>query len=339
MTLRHTALVTIAALGLLAACSTPGKDEPGDEYMPDMGHSIAYEANQYFNYYYNQWDSASVKSRYALSQPGLPVDGTVPRGYAGFYLAGQAAGQDAYRAQLAQVREQYGVAGLQTIKTPMNGAAPYYYNDTEPDRLRAIADLTVNPFPITENGLKRGQEFYEIFCGICHGNDGGGNGWIYENESYPAAPRNFLDQAWVDTSAGVYYHAIMHGKNVMGAYRDKLNYEERFQVIHYIRALQAKWAKRTYDASGNDLVPREATAGNTRLANLMDAISNEPIDYESSKASREVVPGNTPASIVPGQTPNASDTTRIPGVGGRTIGGLSPKPAPRTGSGAADGRR
>ena len=31
----------------------------------------------------------------------------------------------------------------------------------------------------------------------------------------------------------------MYGKNVMGAHADKLSYEERWQVIHYIRSLQA----------------------------------------------------------------------------------------------------
>ena len=31
----------------------------------------------------------------------------------------------------------------------------------------------------------------------------------------------------------------MYGKNVMGGYSDKLSYEERWQVIHYIHSLIA----------------------------------------------------------------------------------------------------
>ncbi len=337
MQLRHKLLTCFAALTLFASCSAPGKDEAGSEYMPDMAHSIAYEANVYFDYYYNQWDSASVKKRYELAQPGMPVSGTVPRGYAGFYLAGQGAGDGAYASQLDQLRQQYGIVGTQTIKTPMNGAAPYYYADTEADRLRAVAELTANPFPISEDGLKRGQELYETFCGICHGNDGGGNGWIYENGAYPAAPRNFLEQAWVDTTAGIYYHAIMYGKNVMGAYKDKISYEERYQVIHYIRALQAKWAKLQYDQAGNTLKPGEAVtaASSKQYATFLESFSREPIEFESSSnTAKEVVPGNSPASVVPGQTPNSGDTTGIKGATGATgsspgksVGGLSPKPA------------
>ena len=45
----------------------------------------------------------------------------------------------------------------------------------------------------------------------------------------------------------------MYGKNVMGSYADKLSYEERWQVIHYIRALQAKDRKLAYNQEENTL--------------------------------------------------------------------------------------
>ncbi len=310
----------LAALAL-AACSTPGENETGSEYMPDMAHSIAYEANVYFDYYYNQWDSASVKSRYELAQPGLPVNGTVPRGYAGYVLNDRSASASAMSdGQLRHIRELYGINSLQAIATPMNGSAPYYYYDTEADRVRAIEDLQTNPFPITADGLKRGQELYETFCGICHGDDGGGNGWIYENGAYPVAPRNFLEQTWVDTSAGVYYHAVMYGKNAMGAYKDKISYEERYQVIHYIRALQAKWAKKQYDQDGNDLIPNEAIAGAnaTQYVRLLESFSREPTDYESSESTNsDVVPGGESGGAVPGAVPNSQDTTGAVGTSPR----------------------
>ena len=40
---------------------------------------------------------------------------------------------------------------------------------------------------------------------------------------------------------------------MMGAYKDKLNYEERWQVIHHIRALQANAAGLTYNENENTL--------------------------------------------------------------------------------------
>ena len=304
----------LAAVVLATACSTPGENEAGSEYMPDMGHSIAYEANTYFDYYYNQWDEQSVKDRYDLATDYMPVKGTVPRGWAGYKLLGDgSAAEGMSGAQLRQVRENYGINALQSIAVPVNGSAPYYYDDTDAGRAEAIADITTNPFPITEDGLKRGQELYETFCGICHGNDGGGNGWIYENGAYPAAPRNFLVQEWADTSAGTYYHSIMHGKNVMGAYKDKISYEERFQVIHYIRALQAKALEGDYSPEVNTLVPREAVpaANAPQFVRLLESISREPIEYESKESTEpEVVPGAGGGRFVPGAVPNGNDSTR-----------------------------
>ena len=49
-----------------------------------------------------------------------------------------------------------------------------------------------------------------------------------------------MDEELQKASEGRYYHAIMRGRNKMGAYADKLSFEERWDVIHYIRSLQAK---------------------------------------------------------------------------------------------------
>ena len=264
----------VLGLSALVGCSGPDENSPGAEYMPDMAHSIAYEANTYFDYYYNSWDSASVKSKYELVQPGLPVKGTVPRGYASQYFAGVGAGEGAVSAQANALAGLYGLTdNIQDISTAVNGNVPYYYEDSDVERLRAIADIRNNPFPITEDGLARGKELYNIFCGICHGAKGDGNGIIYENGKYPAKPANFLQEAWVDTSSGAYYHAIMHGKNVMGRYADKVSYEERWQIIHHIRGLQAREFKKEYTDEANTLVPSQAlpAATNPRYAKAMEA--------------------------------------------------------------------
>ena len=74
-----------------------------------------------------------------------------------------------------------------------------------------------------------------------------------ESCEIPAAPANLIEGELATASNGRYYHAIMYGKNVMGAYKDKMSYEERWQVIHYIRSLQAKKLKLVYTAEANTL--------------------------------------------------------------------------------------
>jgi len=58
-----------------------------------------------------------------------------------------------------------------------------------------------------------------------------------------------MQDRFIDQSNGFYYYTIMKGRNLMGAFDDKLSYEERWNVIHYIRSLQAKKRGVKYTAS------------------------------------------------------------------------------------------
>ena len=214
----------------MSSCGSADGDFPGSEYMPDMAHPITYEANT--NNYYSLNRRHTDKEDYIkLMQPRNPVKNTIARGYAG-YDANDQASWDTRQAAMT---------GL-----TMNGAVPYYYGDTEDERARAMAEINGNPFPLTDAGLAKGKELYNVYCGICHGEKGDGNGYLVADKTkdgqkktaYPNQPSIFTNDEFKSASEGRYYHAIMYGKNVMGAYKDKLNYEERWQVIHYIRSLQ-----------------------------------------------------------------------------------------------------
>lgn len=250
-------ILALYASLLLYSCSPAEGNFPGSEYMPDMAHSVAYEANTYAPYNLNTWDSASVVSLKELSYPHLPVAGTIPRGYAGLYFAQQTDREEKMRAALN------GETDVNTVAVPMNGSVPYYYGNTEEERLRAIEEIVDNPFPITAEGLAKGKELYDIFCGICHGPTANGVGYLVSEENtnavYPAAPANLLLDEHVNATNGRYYHAIIYGRNLMGAYKDKLNYEERWQVIHYIRSLQAKDRELQYNENVNTLDPAHGT--------------------------------------------------------------------------------
>ncbi len=281
--LKHYVLI-LTAFVLLHSCSPADGDQPGHEYMPDMAHSIAVEANTYNYYYYNTWDSTSTVKLYDLIKtPRQPVEGTRPRGYAGVATADQG-DRDVVMAALK------GKNALNAIYTPINGHVPYYYENTEEERTRATEELIDNPFPITEEGLAQGKELYDIFCAICHGEKGNGVGYLVADENpnvkYPAAPANFLLEEHVNSSNGRYYHAIMHGKNVMGAYADKMNYEERWQVIHYIRSLQAKELKVEYSQSANTLNETYGVPGASVMA--MAAPADEaPLPEAAAPAAME----------------------------------------------------
>ncbi len=241
-------IATFAAL--FHYCSPSGTNKTGHEYMPDMVHPVTYEANTYSAYWANTWDKASVFTRRELSTPRGKVEGTIPRGWTSGYY-----GNDAE----SLVR---GKNASNAISAPMNGEAPFYYkNDAteagKGERERCMADIKSNPLPISKKGLERGKVLYETYCGICHGNAGNGVGYLVseenENAKYPAQPANLIKDEFIGASEGRYYYAMMFGKNVMGGYSDKLSWEERWQVMHYIRSLQAKATNSEYNSDINTL--------------------------------------------------------------------------------------
>lgn len=242
----------IATMFFMAACSQPGGNDTGSEFMPDMGHSIAYEAN-YYNYYYNNtWGSREDYYKYA--QPRLPVAGTVAR------------------------------RSSKTIAVPTAGDnTPYYYSDTEEERTRAMNDIIDNPHPITDAGLAQGKDLYNISCGICHGDKGDGNGYLVRDDggAYPAQPANLIKEEFVNASNGRFYHSIMYGKNLMGSYKDKLSYGERWEVIHYIRSLQAKELKLEYNQYSNTLNNVDRPAGELKQMAQLNADTHHADDGHS----------------------------------------------------------
>ncbi len=240
--------VLVAAQG----CSPAGGEERGHEFMPDMSHSTAYEANLYDYYFYNTWGTEAEYKKFV--QPRLPVNGTIPRGYVSAYY------QDDMAGVLNAKSEFTGESSPTGIAYTANGHVPYYYDDTDEERTRAMEEIIDNPYPITAVGLEHGKELYTIYCGICHGVKADGLGFLVREANpakgitegaYPAAPANFQQPEFYSASNGRYYHAIMYGKNVMGSHADKLSYEERWQVIHYIRSLQAKEQGLVYNEDEN----------------------------------------------------------------------------------------
>lgn len=221
--------------------------------MPDMTHTTGYEANLYDFYSYNRWGTEAEYKAYA--SPRNSVNGTVARGQISVANA-------ADDAALVQAMGSFTGEGQGTFAINPNGSVPYYYTDSEEERIRATKEIARNPFPITETGLAHGKQLYNIYCGICHGEKGDGLGYLVREEDpgkgivagvYPAAPANFLLDTFVNSSVGRLYHGIMYGKNVMGSYADKLSFQERWEVIHYIRSLQAQAKNATYSATANTL--------------------------------------------------------------------------------------
>ena len=122
--------------------------------------------------------------------------------------------------------------------TIARGHSLYSYANTNDGYNSALKNLKTD-LSSSEIDLKRGKELYEIYCGICHGNKGAGQGKLVKREKILGVP-SYADRP---ITTGSIYHVIYYGKNSMGSYANLLNEEERWQVTAYVEALRNELLK------------------------------------------------------------------------------------------------
>jgi len=122
--------------------------------------------------------------------------------------------------------------------TIARGHSLYSYANTNDGYNSALKNLKTD-LSSSEIDLKRGKELYEIYCGICHGNKGAGQGKLVKREKILGVP-SYADRP---ITTGSIYHVIYYGKNSMGSYANLLNEEERWQVTAYVEALRKELLK------------------------------------------------------------------------------------------------
>ncbi|HXG86652.1 MAG TPA: cytochrome c [Pyrinomonadaceae bacterium] len=93
-----------------------------------------------------------------------------------------------------------------------------------------------NPVPITAELIDRGEERYKVFCMVCHGPVGNGDGMIVRR-GYPKPP-TYNDDRLRNAPDGHFYDVITNGWGKMNSYASMIPPEDRWAIVAYIRALQ-----------------------------------------------------------------------------------------------------
>jgi len=114
--------------------------------------------------------------------------------------------------------------------TVARGFIPYEYKG-----LAAPVVPLSNPLLPTASTLDLGKKRFLTFCSPCHGNLGDGDSRLRGQFPNPPSLHSEKVRTWQD---GNIYHVITNGQNVMPSYASQLSRDERWAVIHYIRALQ-----------------------------------------------------------------------------------------------------
>lgn len=116
------------------------------------------------------------------------------------------------------------------------GMIPYSIENTpEGKELSILAISPLDSLNIEKN-LAVGKELYNIYCALCHGIKGDGQGNLVKREKILGVP-TYADAAR-NITVGSSYHTIYYGLNSMGSYAIQLNHKERWQVSEYVVKLR-----------------------------------------------------------------------------------------------------
>lgn len=117
--------------------------------------------------------------------------------------------------------------------TIARGQVPYDYPDTNEGYEAALKELK-SPLSVHEIDSEKGKALYGIYCAVCHGKKGDGQGDLVKREKFLGIP-NYKDRAITE---GSIYHVIMYGRNLMGSHASQLTSEERWQIVNHVQKLR-----------------------------------------------------------------------------------------------------
>lgn len=131
-----------------------------------------------------------------------------------------------------------GSAAMEPVKGSVaRGWMPYDIDNNLEGYAFAKTNLK-NLTPYTEDRFAKGGQLYAVYCGICHGNKGDGQGTLVKREKILGVPA--YNDAGRAITEGSVYHVMYYGINSMGSYASQMTEDELWMVDHYVMYLKDK---------------------------------------------------------------------------------------------------
>ncbi len=122
--------------------------------------------------------------------------------------------------------------------TIFRGESPYEIPNTN-EGYELAKETLKSPLEVNDKNLKNGKAMYTIYCAVCHGAKGNGQGILVKREKFLGVP-NYKDR---QITEGSIYQVIMYGRNMMGSHASQLTNKERWQVVQYVQKLRENLLK------------------------------------------------------------------------------------------------
>jgi mono/diheme cytochrome c family protein len=215
--LRALALATAlaAAAAALPACHGERSDDPPRQFLPDMDDSPKFKPQTQTEFFS---DGRAMRGW---------VPGTVAFGY-------DTDAQGESRARFLKDDDAFHRG----------------YDKVDEKGEPVFADSI--PVPVTRELILRGQQRFNIYCSVCHGYLGDGQGNVGKMWASPVAnfhDAKYLNRAQKEGKDGFVFYTIRNGvpaanpdePTKMPSYADKVTEQDAWAIVAYVRTLQAVW--------------------------------------------------------------------------------------------------
>ncbi|MBA3649427.1 MAG: cytochrome c [Chitinophagales bacterium] len=150
---------------------------------------------------------------------------------------------------------------------------PFHYSP-QPTGYDSAGNYLHFPDGFTQTDRVEGQRLFSIYCAVCHGLKGNGEGSITAvntqlKNPFPNPP-SYYDEAHINLPEGKEYYSVHYGKNLMGAYSKSLDQNQIWKVVYYVRSMQEHYADSikttggTLAASGDTTKNKSASSPATK---------------------------------------------------------------------------
>lgn len=156
--------------------------------------------------------------------------------------------------------------GARTDEHYYAGTIDGVFASTLPEQIELNIDL-----------LKRGQNRFNVYCIVCHGATGEGNGMVVRR-GFPQPP-TYLDLLRRDPPAdqvGYYFDVMTNGFGRMYSYATRVSVQDRWAIATYIRALQLS------QYATEDTVP----------ASVLETAKNPPVEEAEDHGDEDEAEGH-----------------------------------------------
>jgi mono/diheme cytochrome c family protein len=131
-----------------------------------------------------------------------------------------------------------GKEGQLPVEGTINRGFEVYEYPNTPEALVAVkaANLKSPLGELSQKDKDKGKELFGIYCAICHGIAGDGQGKLVTQGKFLGVP-NYKDRV---INEGSIFHVETYGLNLMGSHANQLSKKERWLVAAHVMELKGK---------------------------------------------------------------------------------------------------